>query len=112
MAKAKKSGYVVRPADVPIIKGMILRGDRKHDICAWFGLNPARVAEVEKGEHGAQPAAPQSKLLPSGSPGPRAQILRTEAQKVLHSLRKQTSTDTTAAMQRLEDALAKFDTDE
>ena len=38
MAKANRSGIVVHQADVPIILGMVIRGDRKHDIAAWLGL--------------------------------------------------------------------------
>lgn len=62
MAKAKRSGIVVRKVDVPIILGMLARGDRKHDIAAWFGLNQGRIADVEAGEHGYPPAASKAKL--------------------------------------------------
>lgn len=112
MAVAQRSGYSVHQADVPVIKGMILRADRKHDIAAWFGLNQGRIAEVEAGKHGAQPAAHPSKLPPSGSPGPRARALRVEAQKVLQLLKKQTPADTAAAIQQLEAAITKFDVHE
>jgi hypothetical protein len=109
MTKAKKSGIVVHQADVPITLGMILRNDRKHDIAAWFGLNQGRIAEVEDGTHGNPPAAPPSQLPPVGSPGPRAWTLRTEAQKVVQLLKKQTAADTTTALQQLQNALADFD---
>jgi hypothetical protein len=29
---------------------MLARGDRHHDIAAWFGVNQARIAEVKGGE--------------------------------------------------------------
>jgi hypothetical protein len=111
MAKAKRSGIVVHQADVPIIRGMVDRGDRKHDIAAWFGLNQGRIAEVEDGVHGTHPAAHPSKLPPSGSPGPRARMLRAEAQRVFQLLKKQNAADTAAALQRLETALEEFDKD-
>jgi len=76
MTKARTSGNTVNPADVPVILGMIARGDRKHDIAAWFGLNQGRIAEVESGTHGTPKAAPASALPPAGSPGPRSLALR------------------------------------
>ena len=109
MAKAKRSGIVVHQADVPIILGMILRNDRKHDIAAWFGLNQGRIAEVEDGTHGTPPAAPALQLPPVGSPGPRGRALRAEVFQVLQLLKKQTATDTATAVQRLQDAIAEFD---
>ena len=33
--------------DTRIVKGMLSRGDRQHDIAAYFGVNGGRVAEVE-----------------------------------------------------------------
>ena len=76
MSKARRSGITVNRADVPVILGMINRGDRKHDVAAWFGLNQGRVKEIEDGKHGIPSLAPANTLLPSGSPGPKAQALR------------------------------------
>jgi hypothetical protein len=47
---------------------MILRGDRKHDIAAFFGVNPGRIAEVESGRRRfpSVPAAPEANLTPPG----------------------------------------------
>jgi hypothetical protein len=46
---------------------MILRGDRKHDIAAFFGVNPGRIADVESGRRfPSVPAAPQADLPPAG----------------------------------------------
>jgi len=36
-------------ADVAIVKGMLVRGDRQHDIAAWFGVNGGRIAEISTG---------------------------------------------------------------
>jgi hypothetical protein len=41
MSRGKASGYVLHNADVPIILGMQKRGDRDHDIAAWFGIKDA-----------------------------------------------------------------------
>jgi hypothetical protein len=46
---------------------MILRGDRKHDIAAFFGVNPGRIADVESGRRfNSVPAAPEAELPPPG----------------------------------------------
>lgn len=44
--------------DASIILGMVARGDKRHDIAAWFGENQARIAEVEQGQYGNLTAAP------------------------------------------------------
>ena len=45
--------------EAQIVLGMIARGDKQHDIAAWFGENQARNNEVEKGSHGSLAAAPK-----------------------------------------------------
>jgi hypothetical protein len=32
--------------EIAIVKGMLLWGDRQHDIAAYFGVNGGRVAEI------------------------------------------------------------------
>ncbi len=32
-----------------IVKGMLIRGDRSHDIAAYFGVNSGRIAEISTG---------------------------------------------------------------
>jgi hypothetical protein len=76
---------------------MIARGDRKHDIAAWFGLNQGRIAEVEDGEHGPPIVAPPEQLPPSGSPGPKALALRSALEQISSLL----EADDTAGAQRL-----------
>jgi hypothetical protein len=49
MARAEPSGITLTAADAAIIKGMLARGDRQHDIAAWFGVNPGRIAEIATG---------------------------------------------------------------
>lgn len=75
MARAARSGITVNPADVPVILAMVARGDRRHDIAVWFGLNQGRVKEVEDGRHGPLVLAAANSLPPSGSPGIKARTL-------------------------------------
>jgi hypothetical protein len=37
--RAQPSGITLSVADAALIKGMLRRGDRQHDIAAWFGVN-------------------------------------------------------------------------
>lgn len=62
--------------DASLVLGMSARGDKKHDIAAWFGENQARIAEVEQGQHGGVTAAPAIELPPKGAPGPKGRRLR------------------------------------
>lgn len=51
-----------------IVKGMLARGDRQHDIAAYFGVNAGRIAEVASGDcdyPNAQPS-PEEELPPPG----------------------------------------------
>lgn len=86
MAKALRSGLTVHTSDVPLVLAMVARGDRRHDIAAWFGLNQGRIKEVEDGKHGNPPLAPASQLPPSGSPGPKARTLRESVRKAISDL--------------------------
>lgn len=75
MARAEPSGYRLSEADASLVKGMLERGDRQHDIASWFGVNSARIAEIKAGvvyPH-ALPASP-NELFPRGSPGVIARI--------------------------------------
>lgn len=65
--RAKPSGVHLSDDDASAIKGMRLRGDRQHDIAAWFGVNPGRVAEVLGGHafHNVE-AAEGDRLPPVG----------------------------------------------
>lgn len=53
MRRAKNAGIRLSMADAPIARGMINRGDRISDICAYFGVNPGRLYD-------------QLRMLPSG----------------------------------------------
>lgn len=47
--RAEPSGITLKEQDAAIVKGMIARGDRQHDIAAWFGVNGGRIAEISTG---------------------------------------------------------------
>ena len=54
--------------ETQLVKGMLKRGDKQHDIAAYFGVNAGRIAEVATGEcvyPTAEPADP-SNLPPPG----------------------------------------------
>jgi hypothetical protein len=106
MAKASRSGIVVTTQMVPLILGMVQRGDRNHDIGAWFGLNQGRIKETKSGDYGLPPAAPQNQLPPPGSTGPRALELRRDAAHIEQLLVKG---NLSQALRELRRAIADFD---
>ena len=65
MARAPSSGRVLNSADAALVKGMIDRGDRQHDIAAYFAVNGGRIGETSTGEKFASVAAVTSGLPPS-----------------------------------------------
>jgi len=67
MSRAERSGIRLSADDASIVKGMVGRGDRHHDIAAWFGVNQGRIAQVIAGDlHPNSPIAPKNRLPPSG----------------------------------------------
>lgn len=64
--RAEKSGIFLSSADVAVVKGMLARGDRQHDIAAWFGVNGGRIAEVNTGEKFATIQPKVDNLPPPG----------------------------------------------
>jgi len=58
MARGKASGISLSKGDARIVLGKEDRGDRNHDIAAWFGVNQGRVAEVKSGDFGNLVMAP------------------------------------------------------
>jgi hypothetical protein len=50
MTRAEASGIRLSADDAAIVKGMIERGDRQHDIAAWFGVNGGRIGEISSGD--------------------------------------------------------------
>ena len=111
MDRAGASGYSLSGDDVPIILGMIARGDRKHDIAAWYGVNPGRIAEAQNGDHGGGAVARTDGLPPKGPPGIKGRRLR---ESVGHAVENYDGgkIDLEAVLSRLGDALAEYDTHE
>lgn len=66
--RAPASGVTLSEADATVIKGMLARGDRQHDIAAWFGVNGGRIGEIATGQRFHQVSAAPADALPP--PGP------------------------------------------
>lgn len=64
--RAEPSGISLTEADAAVVKGMLARGDRQHDIAAWFGVNGGRIAEIATGRRFRWVEAEVSNLPPSG----------------------------------------------
>ncbi|OSI60344.1 hypothetical protein BSZ21_38965 [Bradyrhizobium canariense] len=54
--------------EIATAKGMLGRGDRQHDIAAYFGVNGGRIAEISTGQNGASVAAASADDLPAAGP--------------------------------------------
>jgi hypothetical protein len=105
MTKGKMSGHSLTNADVALVLGMVLRGDRDHDIAAWFGVHQGRIAEAKDGSHGSISAASGSDLPPKGPPGVKGRRLRAHVTKAIEALEKGNMKD---ALENLKSGLAKF----
>ena len=64
--RAENSGVSLNPEEVAIVKGMLKRGDRQHDVAAWFGVNGGRIAEIAKGLKHKDVKAKEKGLPPKG----------------------------------------------
>lgn len=73
--KARPGVPALAEGDAGLIKGMLARGDRQHDIAAWFGVNGGRIAEIANGTRfwWVEPAAHDT--LPPQGPYPGASAL-------------------------------------
>lgn len=75
--RAQPSGHTLTERDASVVKGMLARGDRQHDIAAFFGVNPGRIAEVANGSRfGSSPVAKASELPPVGPYPPPGELLQ------------------------------------
>ena len=86
MVRAKASGITLNDADAAIVKGMLERGDRQHDIASWFGVNGGRIAEISTGSTFAHVDAVHANLPPSGP-----YLSGRGSQKVVEALRRMKS---------------------
>lgn len=56
MTRVASGEHSLSHRDTRFVKAMLNRGDRQHDIAAYFGVNGGRIAEVSTGD-GAWPNA-------------------------------------------------------
>jgi hypothetical protein len=40
------ANYRLTEEDAAVVKGMLLRGDKQHDIACYFGVNAGRIADI------------------------------------------------------------------
>ena len=81
--------------DAAIVKGMLARGDKQHDIAAYFHVNGGRIAEIATGRKFAR-VRPATRLPP-----PMAQACLIHPNTALH---KQPEVITAIAERILKDA--------
>jgi hypothetical protein len=113
MSRGKASGISLTNKDASIVLGMAARGDREHDIAAWFGVNQGRVAEVKKGSHGPTvTAAAATDLPPKGPPGLKGRRLYASVTKALEVLKAngENSIEEVAAL--LKEGVKKYESHE
>lgn len=68
--RATPSGVHLSERDAAVVKGMLARGDRQHDIAAWFGVNGGRIAEIATGRKFRTVVAETGVNLPPQGPYP------------------------------------------
>lgn len=86
--RAKTSGVRLIEYDAALVKGMLARGDRQHDIAAWFGVNSGRIAEIATGAtfgwvHQAEADLPPQGPYPTGKQAAEAQAALDQALNAL-----------------------------
>lgn len=90
--------------------GMVARGDRDHDIAAWFGVNQGRIPDVKDGtKFGVVAATPENQLPPRGAPGVKGRRLRDDVQRALDALN---AANTEGARNFLKRGIAEYDRNE
>jgi hypothetical protein len=112
MVRAVASGIIITQGMVSKILAMVERGDRRHDIAAWFGVNQGRIKEVEDGDHGLPALANPDELPPAGSPGPKALELRAAIQTVQDILLIKGASGVADALHQVKNAITEFDKNE
>lgn len=109
MSRGKTSGISLYKSDARIVLGMVARGDRDHDIAAWFGVNQGRIAEVKAGDFGDLEAAPAHELPPSGPPGIKGRHARSAIAKAVEAFDEGKADETITV---LREAAARYDANE
>lgn len=74
LRRAPASGIVLDENEAAIAKGMLLRGDRQHDVAAWFGVNGGRIAELATGYRFEDVTPAPVGTLPPPGPYPAAKV--------------------------------------
>jgi hypothetical protein len=109
MSRGKASGNHLSTSEARIALGLIARGDREHDIAAWFGVNSGRVTDAKMGKYGTVEAAPALELPPKGAPGLKGRRLRDSVGLALTSLGKGNGGEAAAILKK---AAATYDANE
>jgi hypothetical protein len=112
MSRGKASGYTLDRQDVAVVLGMQARGDRDHDIAAWFGVNQGRVAEAKERRYGSVQPTPADELPPKGAPGVKGRRLRDAVDAALEVLDQEGPGGLSAAVALLRRAQARYDRNE
>jgi hypothetical protein len=68
--RAPTSGIKLTERDAAMVKAMLARGDRQHDVAAWFGVNGGRIAEIATGRSFRSVAVADQAHLPPRGPYP------------------------------------------
>lgn len=87
--RAKPSGVTLDQIDAAIVKGMLARGDRQHDIAAWFGVNGGRIAEIASGQKFSDVSPAALSSLPPEGPylsGREAAVVQAALSQAQHAL--------------------------
>ncbi len=110
MSRSKASGYTLKSTDAPIFFGMVKRGDRDHDIAAWFGVNQGCIAEVKDGsKFGKVAPAPANDLPPKGPPGIKGRRLRAATEKAIETIHNENAEEAKALLRK---AIDRYDKNE
>jgi hypothetical protein len=94
--------------DAARILSMLARGDRPHDVAAWFGVNQGRIAEIEDGEFGLAKEIDLKTLPPRGSPGQKARRLMASLEEIEDLLRTKGEDGIRDALAEIEAAKMKY----
>lgn len=82
--RAPSNGRVLNAADAALVKGMINRGDRQHDIAPVFAVNGGRIGEASTGAK-FNSVAPATTGLPPAAP---YLVVPANLRKIAKGLRK------------------------
>jgi hypothetical protein len=73
--RAPSSGINLTEQDAAIVKGMLQRGDRQHDVAAYYGVNGGRIGEISVGKNYRWVVPAPAWELPSPGPYPVADLV-------------------------------------